>query len=318
MSDGGTKRSAIQQLVGDADRFFEDSWQKQWIHIGGQVDSVLLSSEDINALFATSLLRIPHFRLVMAGRAVPPSSYVTATGPMAAPETVVETAQVVQMFTEGIVDTAKVAEIVAAGATLILQGVHRFHPPLAELCSRMTTELGHVCQANAYVTPRGEQGLAPHSDPHDAFVIQAFGTKRWQLGTDDVAARTLHPGDVLYLPKGTLHSARAGEALSGHVTIGVRTTSWRDVLLTGVHALIDDSIADVELAALPSTWLTHRALAASELDQLLEQARAALAEADAESILDRYAEAFRQKIRPASVPFTASPAIHNAATAQTD
>jgi ribosomal protein L16 Arg81 hydroxylase len=145
-----------------------------------------------------------------------------------------------------------------------------------------------------------------------------FGTKRWQLGTNDVVTLTLHPGDVLYMPKGATHSARAGETLSGHVTIGVRTASWRDVLLTGVHALIDDSIANIELAALPSTWLTRRALAASELDQLLEQVRAALAEADAESILDRYAETFRQKIRPASAPFTASLAIHNTATAQTD
>jgi hypothetical protein len=153
MSDGRANRSAIQQLVGDADRFFEGPWQKQWTHFGGQVDPVLLSSEDIDALFATSLLRIPHFRLVVAGRAVSPSSYVTATQPMAAPETVAETAQFVHMFTEGVADTAKVAEIVASGATLILQGVHRFHPPLAELCSRMTTELGHVCQANAYVLP---------------------------------------------------------------------------------------------------------------------------------------------------------------------
>lgn len=35
--------------------------------------------------------------------------------------------------------------------------------------------------ANAYLTPRGTQGLAPHTDPVEIFVVQTQGRKRWRL-----------------------------------------------------------------------------------------------------------------------------------------
>lgn len=34
---------------------------------------------------------------------------------------------------------------------------------------------------NAYLTPPGRQGFAPHSDDIDAFILQLEGTKRWVL-----------------------------------------------------------------------------------------------------------------------------------------
>lgn len=42
----------------------------------------------------------------------------------------------------------------------------------------------HTCRAtgaNAYLTPRGTQGLAPHTDPVEIFVVQTQGRKRWRL-----------------------------------------------------------------------------------------------------------------------------------------
>lgn len=35
--------------------------------------------------------------------------------------------------------------------------------------------------ANAYLTPKGTQGLAPHTDPVEIFVVQTQGRKRWRL-----------------------------------------------------------------------------------------------------------------------------------------
>lgn len=307
MKDESIRTPALGELVGDVDAFLDHSWQKQWIRFDSQVGSTLLSLGDLDALFASSLLRIPHFRLVMDGRAVPPSSYVRSAGTTSAtPETIVETAQIVQMFTEGVADTAKVAEIVASGATLILQGAHRFHPPLADLCSRLTRELGHVCQANAYITPEGERGLTPHSDPHDAFVIQTFGSKCWQVGSDEPAALTLYPGDVLYMPKGTVHSARASDSASGHVTIGVRATTWRDVVVSSLHALIDGALNETELSALTSDWAIRQHEPAPELDHLLKLVRTAVATTDAEAIIELYAADFQSKIRPLPTPFAAA------------
>lgn len=42
---------------------------------------------------------------------------------------------------------------------------------------------------------------------------------------------TLHPGDVLYLPRGHVHEAHALEAGSSHVTISsYQQWSWKDLL----------------------------------------------------------------------------------------
>jgi Cupin superfamily protein len=54
---------------------------------------------------------------------------------------------------------------------------------------------------NAYLTPPGRQGFAPHSDDIDAFILQLEGTKRWVLGV-----RNLDLGCGVWL----LGSARLG------------------------------------------------------------------------------------------------------------
>ena len=45
------------------------------------------------------------------------------------------------------------------GATVVLQGLHRYWPPLRDLVAQLELELGHPCQANAYLTPPGRAGL---------------------------------------------------------------------------------------------------------------------------------------------------------------
>jgi ribosomal protein L16 Arg81 hydroxylase len=77
------------------------------------------------------------------------------------------------------VDGRKVLGLFADGATVVLQGLHRYWPPLTELVRGLELALGHPCQANAYLTPPGSQGFAVHSDSHDVFVFQTAGTKQW-------------------------------------------------------------------------------------------------------------------------------------------
>ena len=48
-------------------------------------------------------------------------------------------------------------------------------------CRDLADELGHATQCNAYVTPPGSQGFAPHHDTHDVFVLQVDGHKRWNI-----------------------------------------------------------------------------------------------------------------------------------------
>ena len=81
----------------------------------------------------------------------------------------------------GLVDPRKALALFAGGATIVFQGLHRYHPPLTDLVARLELELGHPCQANAYLTPPGSQGFAVHSDSHDVFVFQTHGTKQWEV-----------------------------------------------------------------------------------------------------------------------------------------
>ena len=69
----------------------------------------------------------------------------------------------------------------AAGATIVLQGLHRMWPPLVDFTRQLVEELGHPAQVNAYVTPPSSQGFSPHYDTHDVFVLQVSGEKRWVI-----------------------------------------------------------------------------------------------------------------------------------------
>ncbi len=143
----------------------------------------------------------------------------------------------------------------AAGATLVLQGLHRTWEPIASFTRQLVSDLGHPAQVNAYITPASSRGFDPHYDTHDVFVIQIAGAKHWMIHepvhrhplsdqpwTDHreaVADRArseprieavFEPGDVLYLPRGWIHSAVAQGGTSIHLTIGVRAATRHDLL----------------------------------------------------------------------------------------
>ena len=145
----------------------------------------------------------------------------------------------------GLVDARKALALFEEGATIVFQGVHRYWPPLTRLVAELELELGHPCQANAYLTPPGSQGFAVHSDTHDVFVFQTAGSKQWEVHTPDgVEQVLLEPGVSMYLPTGTPHAARAQDTVSLHVTLGINQLTWR--------GLVERSLAPV-LRRLPDT-----------------------------------------------------------------
>ena len=120
---------------------------------------------------------------------------------------------------------------------MVLQGLHRYWPPLRDLVAQLELDLGHPCQANAYLTPPGAQGFAVHSDSHDVFVFQTHGHKQWEVHTEGrVEDVLLEPGLSMYLPTGTPHAARAQDAASLHVTLGINQLTWRRVV---EHTVLD-------------------------------------------------------------------------------
>jgi hypothetical protein len=166
----------------------------------------------------------------------------------------------------------------------VFQGLHRYWPPLTALVTRLERELGHPCQANAYLTPPGSQGFAVHADTHDVFVFQTAGTKRWEIHDADGAQDVLfEPGLVAYLPTGTRHAARAQERTSLHVTIGVNQLTLRGL----VERTVADAIAGLPATHLPAGGLDepepHARALADELSALADRLRATDANAAVQS-----------------------------------
>ena len=242
----------------------------------------LLSFDDVDRILSTTSLRTPSFRLVRSDRSIAESEYTRSGRTGSKP-------------VDGMADPARVFELFRQGATIVLQGLHRYWPPVTEFCRALELELGHPCQVNAYVTPPGAQGLALHDDPHDVFVLQAFGRKHWEVHAAPLEPErppveaTLEPGDGIYMPEGTPHAASTQETLSGHLTIGVHVASWGDVLADAWKRLQAEPSFDDRV---PAGWTGHPAAFARELAQRLRQTATRLGELDSEEMTQARIERF--------------------------
>jgi bifunctional lysine-specific demethylase and histidyl-hydroxylase NO66 len=252
-------RGALARCAPDPAAFLQETWGRaaavhHAAHDMGFED--LLGVDDVDRFLTSTALRTPYFRLVKSGERIPETAY-TRTGRTGSRDIA------------GIADPTRVADLFEDGATIVLQGLHRWSEPVARFCRDLELELGHPCQVNAYVTPRGAQGLDLHDDPHDVFVLQAFGRKSWEVhGAPAEPPREpihteLAPGGTIYMPAGTPHAARAQDGLSGHLTVGVHLTPWREVL----GGVVDRVLADDD-DRVPAGWTEDPAVAAELRDRL--------------------------------------------------
>jgi len=257
VSEGGpVAGTALSRLITvPADQFAEQIWGREPLLSRaanlGQDFSDLFSLDAVDELVADRAIRTPFVRMANEGSVLAPSRYTSPAG---------FGAEVGDQL-----DPDKVLAEFAAGATLVLQGLHRTWPPLREFTRRLVEELGHPAQVNAYITPASSRGFDPHYDVHDVFVVQVHGSKHWAIHppvhpdplrnqpwsdhADAVAAQsahepvideTFHPGDVLYLPRGWIHSATALGGTSIHLTIGVSALTRWDIVQQLLTRLADD------------------------------------------------------------------------------
>jgi JmjC domain len=270
---------ALTRLSGDAQTFVDKVWARRLhVHHTSASDFAgLLDLDDVDRLLTSSALRTPALRMVEDG-SVLPSTRFTRSATMGG------------VALTGLVDARKVLALLDAGASLVLQGLHRYWPPLAELVRGLELSLGHACQANAYLTPPGSQGFALHADTHDVFVVQTYGVKDWEVHDGHGVHRIrMEPGVSLYLPTGTPHSARTQSEASLHVTIGINRTTWREVLERYVQQLLADPALDEPL---PAGY--HRApdSLAAPLAVHVERLRDQLSEADVGTLATNEADRF--------------------------
>jgi lysine-specific demethylase/histidyl-hydroxylase NO66 len=233
--------NALRRCVGDPERFVRDQWARAPLHRtpdtpDGFAD--LFGIAAVDHLVAAASLRTPAFRMVKDGAQLPAASY-TKSG------------RVGSKPLDDLVDPGKVYRQFADGATMVLQSLHRYWLPLTRFCRDLELTLTHPVQVNAYITPQSSRGLGLHADEHDVFVLQVHGRKRWEVyqpgpGGDPKAPGerlldvTLEPGDCLYVPLGFPHAVWTEQSASAHLTIGVLTYKWREVLRDALLGVLDD------------------------------------------------------------------------------
>ncbi|NXI57611.1 RIOX2 oxygenase, partial [Chloroceryle aenea] len=147
-------------------------------------------------------------------------------------------------------------------ATIQFHQPQRFKEELWKIQEKLECYFGSLVGSNVYITPQGSQGLPPHYDDVEVFILQLEGEKHWRLYKPTVyLAREysvesqdkignpshefiLKPGDLLYFPRGTIHQADTppGISYSTHVTISTyQNNSWGDFLLDAIPGLVFDT-----------------------------------------------------------------------------
>ncbi|MFI5664652.1 cupin domain-containing protein [Streptomyces sp. NPDC051684] len=296
---GGSTRAGIleNRLTGLAfEEFAHKVWSRTALLTNAASDfSDVFGADAVDELVSGRGLRTPFLRVAKDGAVLPESSYTSSGG-------------VGATIADQLDDTA-LWRLFADGATLVLQALQRTWAPVGDLCARLSAELGHPVQANAYITPPLNRGFDDHYDVHDVFVVQIKGRKRWlvhepvhpdplrdQPWTDRreavaEAARepayidtVLEPGDVLYLPRGWLHAAEAQGEVSVHLTLGVHVWTRYTLAEQLAEAALAELRGDADMrASLP----LGDAAAADAIDDVRQRLAAAVTEADPAPLFHR-------------------------------
>ncbi|XP_076017470.1 ribosomal oxygenase 2 [Genypterus blacodes] len=154
-------------------------------------------------------------------------------------------------------------------ATIQFHQPQRFKDELWRIQENLECFFGALVGSNVYITPQESQGLPPHYDDVEVFILQLEGQKRWRLYNPTVPlAReySLEPednigepshdiilktGDLLYFPRGTIHQAETPKEVthSTHLTLSTyQSMSWGDLLLDVLPSMLFDcSRTDISL-----------------------------------------------------------------------
>jgi ribosomal protein L16 Arg81 hydroxylase len=218
--------------VGTA-RFLSEYWTKKPLYLKGERGRFerVFSWSDLNQILTWHPPPQPQLRLFQEGVMVDLRRYID--GPVGN----------LRLNPGGLI------ALLAQGATMIMDGVQEVAPSILGLTSSFEEALSCICAANFYAGWRTQRGFNVHWDPHEVFVLQLSGRKRWQVFAptridplaDDI--ETAQPpkappiwdgimgdGDVLYLPRGYWHVAYPLDEPSLHMT-------WSAHTFTGVEFL---------------------------------------------------------------------------------
>ena len=245
--------SALSRLIGgDSNLFFESHWDSSPVLYHNNDHAFiqeLLSPTDIYTALRESIDVCQSVELVkrdhtVGGGSENPGKFVTGS--------------------EGEQDNTcdfehfNAAHLERSGATILLPSADTVWENLSKLACDIQGELGYSININTYLSPPNAEGFLLHRDGHDLLIVQTYGTKKWKIcepksimdrlsiegkhfgegweAPEDeyrCYSKNLVVGDVLYLPRGTLHQPTTESDIgSMHLSIGIdiRGFRWVDVV----------------------------------------------------------------------------------------
>jgi len=217
-------------------KFYEEYWEKKPLLIKNTEDK-----DRFKTLFSTkSFDNILRTQRVLYGKNLDVTSYEDDKRETHNPE--------------GRVYPAVLWDFFNNGCSVRMLNPQTFHKEVWRLCSTLQDHFQSFVGANVYLTPPGTQGFAPHYDDVEVFLVQLEGKKHWRLHksrseeeklprhsspnfTQEEVGKPfmqfdLEPGDVLYMPRGTIHQGNClEEEHSLHITISTyQLNSWTDFM----------------------------------------------------------------------------------------
>jgi lysine-specific demethylase/histidyl-hydroxylase NO66 len=217
--------------------FAEEVWGKRSHHFAGAPDRFagMIGSADVDRILRFVKPKPPQQILVVQGSRHYPVNWVNPDG---SPRS--------EMVRKAWLD----------GYSIVLNDVGSYWEPVTRFCAELQRGIHHPVDANLYLTPPGTQGFDPHFDIMDVFILQLEGTKEWSIwdSVRDSPLADQHsaidsatlgeplwqgeigPGEMLYIPRGHAHAARATSEASVHLSVGVAVWTWLDLMLASADA----------------------------------------------------------------------------------
>lgn len=230
-----------------ADRFFAERWERLPLHLGASRPRppILTHAELLEALSRSE---------------DPPP------GVVAFPEHAGTTIEA--LFR----DPARMAAYLDEGHPLVWNRARGVGERVDAITRLLSEELGAHVWPNVYATGTAGTPFDMHFDAHEVIALQCEGEKDWQISEvrvdrpldademepavsaalrlrrDEAASRilgafTARPGDLVYVPRGQFHNAKASGGRSLHVTFGIRLPSGFDL----ARRIVLDLLADPAL-----------------------------------------------------------------------
>lgn len=226
------------------ERFRDEVWGRQCVlfRAGAARTSPLMTWDDLNRLLTYNRFEYPRLTFARDGRIVEGLDYLRLL-----PQ---------DRWNSYLLDHEGTMAQFRSGATMVLDHIHELHEPIRQFADAWAAALGVDVRVNMYLAGLG-QGFNVHWDDHDVLIVQVQGRKAWTVyeattpnpveHTPEVENRRpssvvfqgiLEPGDLLYIPRGFWHEARASQGPTLHLTHTLQRPMGRELARFALEHLI--------------------------------------------------------------------------------